>query len=70
MRGYGLGPNLDRLLEKYWQRKRIVPKVGKYLRTYFGTGRGLTQGDLASPMILNVVVDAVVWAVLEEVRSL
>ena len=30
----------------------------------FGTGRGVTQGDPASPMIFNTVVDAVVRAVL------
>ena len=32
----------------------------------FGTERGVTQSDPASPMIFNIVVDAVVWAVLEE----
>ena len=63
--GYGLGKNLDRLLEKYWRRHRIVPKLGKYLGTVFGAGIGLTQGDPASPMIFNIVVDAVVRAVLE-----
>ena len=39
----------------------------------FGTGRGLTQGDSASPTIFNIVVDAVdavVQAVLEEACSL
>ena len=29
----------------------------------------MTQGDPASPMILNILVDSVVWAVLEEVCS-
>ena len=27
----------------------------------------MTQGDPASPIIFNIVVDAMVWAVLEEV---
>ena len=69
IRGYGLGPNLDRLLENYWQRQRIVPEVDKYLGTEFGTGRGVTKGDSASLMIFTIVVDAVVRAVLEEVCS-
>ena len=29
LRGYRLGPNLDQLLDNYWWRQRIVPKVGK-----------------------------------------
>ena len=69
LRGYGLGPNLARLLDNYWRRQRIVPKVGKYLVTEFGTGIVVTQGDPASPMIFNIVVDAVVHAVLDEVCS-
>ena len=65
MRGYGLGTNLDRILENYWLRQRILPKVGKYLGTEFGTGIGVTQGDPAPSMIFNIVLDALVRAVLE-----
>ena len=43
--------------------------MGKYLGIVFGIGIGLTQGDPASSMIFNVVVDAVVQAFLEEVCS-
>ena len=64
MRGYGLGPNLSLLLTRYWYRQRIAPKSGKYLGKYFRTRRGVTQGDPISPMIFNIVVDAVVREVL------
>ena len=37
--------------------------------TKFGTGRVVTQGEPASQIIFNVVVDAVVWAVLDVVCS-
>ena len=67
LRGYGLGLNLSRLLKSYWKRQRIVPKVGKCLGTEFGKGRGVTQGNPAYSMILNIVVDAVVLTVLEVV---
>ena len=67
LRGYGMGPNIAQLLENYWKWQRIVPKLGKCLRIAFGTGIGVTQGDPISPMIFNIVVDAVVRAVLEEV---
>ena len=69
LRGYGMGPNLARLLENYWRRHRIFPKVGKYLGAAFGTWIRVTQLYPFSPIIFNVVVDAVVRAVLEEVYS-
>ena len=64
MRGYGLGPDLSLLLTRYWDRQRIAPKLGKYLGKYFRIRRGVTQGDPISPMIFNIVVDAVVREVL------
>ena len=64
---YGLGPNLDRLLKNYWKRQSIVPKLGKCLGTFFETGRRVTQVEPAFPMVLNIVVDTVVWEVLDVV---
>ena len=64
-----MGPNLDRILENYWLRQRIFPKVGKYRGALFSTGRGVTQGDSASLLIFIILVDAVVLEVLEEVCS-
>ena len=63
--GYGLGPNLDRLLNNYWKWQRIFPKPGKFLGTEFGTRIEVTQGDPTSPMVFNIVVNVVVRAVLE-----
>ena len=51
LRRYGLGQNLSRLLKNYWKRQRVVPKAGKFLETSFEIGRGVTQGDPASPTI-------------------
>ena len=65
LRGYGMGPNLALLLTAYWDRQSIVPKTGKFIGKELRTGRVLTQGDPASPIILNIVVDAVVRAVLD-----
>ena len=31
LRGYGLGPKLQRLLQRYWDEKKVVPKLGKFL---------------------------------------
>ena len=38
----------------------MVAQAGGYYRTSFQEERGVTQGDLMSPTIFNVVVDAVV----------
>ena len=62
--GYGVGLNLARLLKSYWEQQRIAPKTGKFLGKEFHTGRVLMQRDPHSPIIFNIVVDAVVWAVL------
>ena len=67
LRGYGLGTNLSRLLTNYCKRQRIVPNLGKFLGKSFGAGRGLTQVKPASPVIFNIVVDAVLRAVLDVV---
>ena len=41
--------------------------AGNFLGRPFGTGRGVTQGDPESPIIFNIVVDALLRAVLAEV---
>ena len=45
----------------------MVPKAGSFLRDPFNTERGVTQGGLISPKRFNIVVNAVVRAVLLEV---
>ena len=67
LRGYGLVPKLECLITHYWERKRILPKAVKFLRKAFGTGRGVTQGDPASPIIFNIMVYFMVRVVLGEV---
>ena len=60
LEGYGVGPNARRLLTTYWRRLTMLARAAGYYRTAFGGERGVTQGDLLSPTIFNVVVDAVV----------
>ena len=47
----------------------FVPKLKRLLGMMFGTVRGVMQVDPASPMIFNIVVDAVVRVMLEVVYS-
>ena len=62
-----MGPNLACLLKAYWGRQSIVPNMGKFLGKDFWVGRVVMQGDPASPMIFNIVVDVVVQTVLDVV---
>ena len=67
LRGYGMDQNMARLISHHWNNQHFVPKASRFLLKAFNTGRGVTQGDLESPMIFNIVVYAVVRAVLEVV---
>ena len=42
----------------------MVPKPGKFFGRPFVMERGVTQGDPVSPRIFNILVNAVVMAVL------
>ena len=61
------GKRMVRLIAHHWDNLMFVPKVNRFLGTPFGTGRGVTQGDSAYPIIFNIVVDMVVRAMLEVV---
>ena len=67
LRRYGLGPQLQRLLQSYWYIQKVVPKAGKFFGRPFNTDRGMTQGYPVSPTIFKIVVDAVVREVILEV---
>ena len=67
LRGYGLGPKIERLLQRYWHGQKVVLKAGNFSRRPFNTERGVTQGDPISLIIFNIVVDVVVREDLLEV---
>ena len=60
IRGYGMVQNIAHLIDHHWYSLLFVPNSRRFLGMTFGTGRGVTQVDPASPMIFNIVVDAVV----------
>ena len=57
---YGLGPNLLGLLSTFWHKLQVVPRQGGFYGKPIKSDRGVTQGDPLSPIVFNVVVDAVV----------
>ena len=60
LEGYGIDPSASRFLTTYWRRLTMVSRAGGYYGEEFKGARGVMQGDLLSPTIFNVVVDAVV----------
>ena len=56
----GVGPRTVRLLWKYWDRLAMVAKDGRYFGRPFKGYQYVTQGNLLSPIIFNMVFDAVV----------
>ena len=56
--GHGFGPNLQRLIHRYWDKQKVVPKAWKYFGRPFFMKRGVTQGKPVSPTIFNIVLDA------------
>ena len=67
MWGYGMGQIMARLIAHHWENLMSVRKAKRFLGTSFVTGRGVMQGYPTSPMISNIVVDAVVRATFEVV---
>ena len=59
LKTYGTGPNTIRLLERYWLKNFLVPKQSGFFGAPFQAHRGVTQGDIISPCIFNIVIDAV-----------
>ena len=66
----GLGTQLRRLLQRFWEDRAVVTKAGMCYVRQLNMGIGVTQGVLVCPTVFNIVVGAVVMAVLLEVCGL
>jgi hypothetical protein len=60
MTGYGVGPKLLRLQEKFWDQAEMVCRAGGSFGKQFTAFRGVTQGGPLSSLMFNVCVDAVI----------
>ena len=67
LRECGIGTNIHRLLHCYWDEHKVVPKARRDFGRLLRTERGVTQGDLVSLTIFNIVVNTVVRSFLLEV---
>ena len=67
LRDYGLVPQIQKLLQRYWDRQRVVKNAGKYYGQPFSPGRGLMQGYPVSLALFNIIVDAVFRSILQKI---
>ena len=60
LEAYGIGPHVRSIIRAVWDAELIIPKSGGYFGEPFHARRGVRQGDIISPVIFNIVVDAIV----------
>ncbi len=67
LKAYGVGPNLLRLQNSFWENAKLVCHAGGCYGSPFAAKRGVTQGGPLSSLMFNVCVDAVVREWLHQV---
>ena len=61
LEGYGVGANIRHIISLIWQGDTLVPRqAGYYGKALFKAKRGVHVGDVMSPTVFNIVVDALV----------
>ena len=56
---YGLGPRWRAVLQATWTDSVLVPKKGGRYGQMIFTSRGVCQGDIISPTLFNIIIDAI-----------
>jgi len=57
--GYGFGPNMLRFLRRIWANALLALRQMGYHGCPISSERGIWQGDILSPMFLNILVDCI-----------
>ena len=63
---YGVGPNIIRYIRNIWEDQEFFCKQGGFFSLGIKVERGATQGGVDSPIIFNLIIDAVIWKVKED----
>ena len=57
-----VGPNLMNYIEKVWDNQCFTLRQDQFYSEGMSVDRGVTQGDINSPIIFNIIVDAMLRA--------
>jgi hypothetical protein len=60
LEAYGIGPHIRSIIQAVWDLEMIVPKSGRYFGIPFPAWCRVRQGDIISPIIFNIIVEAIV----------
>ena len=63
---YKVGPRIRRYIRGIWDEQKFVLRQAGFYSEEIDVERGVTQGDIDSPIIFNILVDAVVRKFLED----
>jgi Reverse transcriptase (RNA-dependent DNA polymerase) len=65
---YGVGPNICNIIEQIWRNDKLIPKQNKFFGTPIFATRGVRQGEIMSPKLFNIMIDAVIRDYEERAR--
>jgi Reverse transcriptase (RNA-dependent DNA polymerase) len=60
LQAYGVGPNICQIINNIWTNDTLILKQHQYYAKAMKTSRGKRQGNMMSPTLFNIMVDAVV----------
>lgn len=60
LRACGIGPNIVRILEMFWATHAAHPRQAGCHGTPVAVNRGVTQGEVVSPTLFNIVINAII----------
>ena len=63
---YKVGPRIRWYIKGIWDEQKFVLRQAGFYSEEIDVERGVTQGDIDSPIIFNILVDAVVRKFLED----
>ena len=63
---YGVGPRIRRYIRKIWENQTFILRQKGFYSKPISVQRGMTQGGIESPIIFNLIIDAVLRRLREE----